>query len=163
MTMQTTVVWQPSQEGTATQKPSTKGAIRFVAHTGSGHAITLDSSEEQGCRPMELILTGLGGCASYDVVSILQKSRQDIHSVRCQVSGERADSVPAVFTHIHLHFEVAGSALKDDKVQKALALSIEKYCSASAMLAKSGAVIDYSYTLIDTAFQTDTQSVGGTV
>lgn len=159
MTMQTTVVWQPAQTLPTQPKPSTASAIRFVAQTGSGHTIALDSSEEQGCRPMELILTGLGGCASYDVVSILQKSREAIHSVSCQVSGERADSVPAVFTHIHLHFEVAGSALKEEKVKKALALSIDKYCSASAMLAKSGAVIDYSYTLTDTAMQADTPSV----
>lgn len=151
MTMQTTVVWQPAQTLPTQPKPSTASAIRFVAQTGSGHTIALDSSEEQGCRPMELILAGLGGCASYDVVSILQKSRQAVADIHCEVSAKRADAIPAVFTDIHLHFVVSGTNVKESQVAKAIELSATKYCSASKMLADGGVNITHDYEIIEVA------------
>ncbi len=86
---------------------------------------------------MELILLGVGGCASYDVVNILQKSRQQVSNVECQLSAKRADSVPAVYTDIHLHFVVTGSNIKATQVEKAVQLSADKYCSKNHPLAPS--------------------------
>lgn len=91
---------------------------------------------------------GLGGCASYDVVSILKKSRQAISDVRCEVSARRADSVPAVFTDIHLHFIVAGENIKESQVAKAIELSADKYCSASKMLADGGVNITHDFEIV---------------
>lgn len=123
--------------------------INFVAQSGSGHQVILDSKQELGARPMELILMGLGSCASYDVVSILQKSRQVITDVVCQVSAKRADSVPAVFTDIHLHFVVTGQNIKPSQVAKAVELSAQKYCSVSKMLADGGVCITHDYQIIE--------------
>lgn len=124
--------------------------INFKTTSGSGHDVVVDSKQTLGARPMELILMGLGGCASYDVVSILQKSRQAISGVRCQVSAKRADAVPAVFTDIHLHFIVAGKNIKESQVAKAIELSATKYCSASKMLADGGVNISHDYEIIET-------------
>ncbi len=124
--------------------------INFKTTSGSGHDVVVDSKQTLGARPMELILMGLGGCASYDVVSILQKSRQAISDVRCQVSAKRADAVPAVFTDIHLHFIVAGKNIKESQVAKAIELSATKYCSASKMLADGGVNISHDYEIIET-------------
>ena len=120
--------------------------VSFVAESGSGHALVLDGAPEYGGRnigprPMELLLMGLGGCASFDVVTILKKARQ-------QVTDERADAVPAVFTKIHLHFIVTGKELKESQVKKAVELSAEKYCSASAMLSAGGVVITHDYEIV---------------
>ncbi len=98
---------------------------------------------------MELILNGLGGCTSYDVVNILQKSRQDIVNCEARLSAERADSVPAVFTKIHIHFIVTGRQLKPTQVERAIALSAEKYCSASLMLEKGGVEITHDFELVE--------------
>ena len=119
--------------------------INFETHSGSGHRVAVDSAQQIGAKPMELILMGLGACASYDVVSILQKSRQSISDVRCEVTAERADSIPAVFTKIHLHFVVQGTDIKETQVAKAIELSADKYCSASKMLADGGVVITHDY------------------
>ncbi len=124
--------------------------INFKTTSGSGHDVVVDSKQTLGARPMELILMGLGGCVSYDVVSILQKSRQAISDVRCQVSAKRADTVPAVFTDIHLHFIVAGKNIKESQVAKAIELSATKYCSASKMLADGGVNISHDYEIIET-------------
>lgn len=124
--------------------------INFKTTSGSGHDVVVDSKQTLGARPMELILMGLGGCASYDVVSILQKSRQAISDVRCQVSAKRADAVPAVFTDIHLHFIVAGKNIKESQVAKAIELSASKYCSASKMLTDGGVNISHDYEIIET-------------
>lgn len=124
-------------------------AINFKTKSGSGHTVVVDSKQELGARPMELILMGLGGCASYDVVSILQKSRQAISDVRCEVSAKRADTIPAVFTDIHLHFVVTGSNIKDSQVAKAVELSAQKYCSVSQMLAAGGVNITHDYQIIE--------------
>ncbi len=94
---------------------------------------------------METLLSGVGGCSSFDVVDILKKSRQQVESCVCQVDAQRADEVPAVFTRIHLHFVVRGNNLRESLVKRAVSLSAEKYCSASIMLARGGVAIEHSY------------------
>lgn len=127
--------------------------VSFVAESGSGHAIVLDGAPEYGGRnigprPMELLLMGLGGCASFDVVTILKKARQQVTDVRAELKAERADAIPAVFTAIHLHFVVTGKDLKETQVKKAIELSAEKYCSASAMLMAGGVKITHDYEIV---------------
>lgn len=126
------------------------GEVKFEAESGSGHKIIIDGPPEhggknQGVRPMELMLLGVGGCASFDVVHILKKSRQDVTDCVAQVEAERVDDVPAVFSKIHLHFKVKGNNLKEAHVKRAVELSAEKYCSASIMLSKGGVTISHSY------------------
>ncbi len=99
---------------------------------------------------MEMLLLGLGGCASFDVLSILQKSRQKVSDCRVEISAERADAVPAVFTKITLQFVVEGEGLKDAQVARAVALSAEKYCSASIMLEQAGVEIVHSHRIVET-------------
>jgi putative redox protein len=99
---------------------------------------------------MELVLIGLGGCSAYDVVDILEKGREAIESVVVELDAERAEQVPKVFTRIHLHYVVKGRRLKPEKVERAIALSVEKYCSASAMMAKTAA-ITHDFEVVDTA------------
>lgn len=108
-----------------------------------------DSADAKGPSPMEMILCGLGGCTSYDVVNILQKSRQDVVSCEIELNAQRADAVPAVFTEIHIHFKVTGRGLKDSQVKRAVELSAEKYCSASIMLEKGGVKITHSYDVVE--------------
>lgn len=127
--------------------------VAFQANSESGHQIIMDGSaeyggENRGPRPMELILMGLGGCASFDIVTILKKSRQNVTDVVCQLKTERADTIPAVFTKIHLHFVVTGHDVKDKQVAKAVELSAEKYCSASKMLSDGGVEITHDYEII---------------
>lgn len=126
-----------------------KDAINFEASNDFGHRVLIDSEQKLGAKPMELMLMGLGGCASYDVVSILQKSRQAITDVVCHVSAKRADSIPAVFTDIHLQFVVTGSNVKASQVAKAVELSAQKYCSASKMLTDGGVNITHDYQIIE--------------
>lgn len=123
--------------------------INFQATSGSGHQVLIDSAQEIGAKPMELMLMGLAGCASYDVVSILQKSRQDVSDIDCQVSAKRADAIPAVFTDIHLHFVITGKNIKQTQVAKAVELSATKYCSASKMLSDGGVNITHDYQIIE--------------
>lgn len=128
------------------------GKAKFVAKSGSGHQITMDGppdhgGENQGPRPMEMLLLGLGGCSTFDVVSILQKSRQDIVDVDVNIDAERADAVPSVFTKIHLQFLVKGRKLKEAQVKRAVTLSAEKYCSASIMLEQAGVEVSHSYVI----------------
>lgn len=128
--------------------------VAFEAQSASGHQIVMDGSaeyggENRGARPMELILMGLGGCASFDMVTILKKARQDIVDVRCELSAQRADSIPAVFTKIHLHFVVSGRKVKPNQVEKAMHLSAEKYCSASKMLTDGGVDITHDFEVIE--------------
>ena len=127
--------------------------VAFQANSESGHQIIMDGSaeyggENRGPRPMELILMGLGWCASFDIVTILKKSRQNVTDVVCQLKAERADTIPAVFTKIHLHFVVTGHDVKDKQVAKAVELSAEKYCSASKMLSDGGVEITHDYEII---------------
>lgn len=117
----------------------------FMGVSPSGHKVQIDADKEKGASPMELILLGLGGCASYDVVSILQKSRQEVQDVRCELTAQRAETVPAVYTAIHMHFVVTGKDIAEKQVEKAIKLSAEKYCSASRMLVQGGVDITHDY------------------
>ena len=128
--------------------------VAFEAKSESGHSVVMYGSaeyggENRGPRPMELILMGLGGCASFDIVTILKKSRQDVTDVVCHLKAERADAIPAVFTKIHLHFIVTGKAVKAKQVEKAVELSAEKYCSASKMLSDGGVEITHDFEIIE--------------
>ena len=118
------------------------GGAGFSARADSGHVVQMDGPPEfggcnQGPRPMEMILMGLGGCTAFDVVHILGKSRQRISDCAVELEAERAPTDPKVFTRIHVHFIVRGADLDSAKVERAVKLSAEKYCSASIMLAKS--------------------------
>ncbi len=119
--------------------------MSFVAQTGSGHMLAMDGAPEGGGhnlapRPMETVLAGTGGCTAYDVVLILKRGRHDVRGCQVQLKAERAATDPKVFTGIHMHFVVSGKALDRAAVERAVALSHEKYCSASIMLAKTAAI-----------------------
>jgi putative redox protein len=131
-----------------------RGNVHFTATADSGHTIPLDGpadagGENRGSRPMELVLMGLGGCSSFDVVNILRKSRQDIVDCMTEIDAERAAEVPQVFTRIHLHFKVSGRNLDPAKVARAVSLSAEKYCSASIMLERAGVAITHDYEVVE--------------
>ncbi|MGB2272639.1 MAG: OsmC family protein [Pseudomonadales bacterium] len=126
------------------------GNVSFKAESETGHTVQMDGPADQGGenlgpRPMEMLLMGMGGCASFDVMSMLSKGRQDVVSCVAELSADRADAVPAVFTHIHLKFIVTGNQLKDAQVKRAVSLSAEKYCSASIMMEKAGVEVTHSY------------------
>lgn len=117
----------------------------FVAETGSGHRLTMDGAADGGGhnlapRPMETVLAGTGGCSAYDVVLILKRGRHQVTGCKVKLTAERAATDPKVFTRIHMHFTVTGHGLSADAVGRAVALSHEKYCSASVMLAKTAAI-----------------------
>ncbi|MEO0367286.1 MAG: OsmC family protein [Pseudomonadota bacterium] len=127
--------------------------VHFRGTSGTGHDILMDGPAEHGgvnlgARPMETLLIGMGGCASFDVVYILRKRRLEVTNCVAEIEAERADTDPKVFTKIHLHFKVSGVGLTDKAVGKAVELSAEKYCSASIMLAKT-ADITHSFELLD--------------
>lgn len=126
------------------------GDAKYVGESGSGHSVVMDGPPDHGGknlgpRPMEMLLLGMGACTSFDVMSILQKSRQNVSDCQAQIEAERADEVPSVFTKIHIHFVVKGENLKEAHVKRAVSLSAEKYCSASIMLEKGGVEISHSY------------------
>ena len=134
--MQTTVKWVDG--------------VMFLGESGSGNSVVMDGAPDQGgrnmgARPMEMILLGLGGCASFDVMTMLQKGRQQVSDCRVEISAQRVDAVPAVFSSIHLEFVLSGSNLKESQVKRAVELSAEKYCSASIMLEAAGVEISHSY------------------
>ncbi|GAB3477294.1 OsmC family protein [Marinomonas epiphytica] len=135
--MKTSVSWQED--------------VHFTAETGSGFKVEIDGKQELGPRPMELMLAGLGGCTSYDVVGILKKSRQDVVSCVAEIEADRADTIPSVFTEIRVKFVVTGRKLKESVVARAVKLSAEEYCSASLMLEKGGVKIVHSYEIIEIA------------
>lgn len=117
----------------------------FVAETGSGHVLMMDGAPDGGGRnlaprPMETVLAGAVGCTAYDVVLILKRGRHDVSACTVKVNAERAPTDPKVFTRIHLHFVVTGRGVPDDAVARAVALSHEKYCSATIMLGKTAEV-----------------------
>lgn len=118
-------------------------------HQGYMDGAAKDGGDSRGPSPMELVLCGLGGCTSYDVVNILRKGRQDVVDCQAQLEAERADTVPAVFTRIHVHFIVSGRDLKPGLVERAVKLSAEKYCSASMMLEKGGVEISHSFEVVE--------------
>jgi len=127
--------------------------VMFIGESGSGHAVVMDGAPEAGgrnlgVRPMELVLLGVGGCTSFDVVSILKKQRQNVLDCVAEMQAERAQSDPKVFTKIHIHFIVTGKGLKDEQVKRAIELSADKYCSASLML-KPQVAITHDYKIIE--------------
>ena len=131
--MECTINWMPAM------------GMGFVAETGSGHVLTMDGAPDGGGRdlaprPMETVLAGAGGCTAYDVVLILKRGRHDVRGCQVRLSAERAAQDPKVFTRIHMHFTVTGRALPEDAVARAIALSHERYCSASIMLGKTAEI-----------------------
>ncbi|HVJ11808.1 MAG TPA: OsmC family protein [Burkholderiales bacterium] len=119
--------------------------MSFLAETGSNHLVSMDGAPDGGGRnlaprPMEMVLLGTGGCSAYDVVVILKKSGQEVTGCEVKLSAERAPADPKVFTKIHMHWTVRGRGLKRNLVEHAVRLSHEKYCSATAMLAKTAEV-----------------------
>jgi len=128
--------------------------VSFSAMSETGHTVVMDGPEDHGGRnlgprPMEMLLMGMGGCASYDVLSILQKSRQQVTACVAELDAERADAVPAVFVRIHLKFVVTGHKLKEAQVKRAVSLSAEKYCSASIMMEAAGVAVTHSYEIVE--------------
>lgn len=116
--------------------------VSFMGESETGHAVVLDGAPENGgrnigMRPMEVLLIGMGGCTSFDVVTILKKSRQPVVDCVADITAERSDEIPKVFTKIHVHFVITGNDLNEKQVARAVELSAEKYCSASIMLSKS--------------------------
>ena len=116
--------------------------MSFVAESGSGHSIVLDGSPDNGgrnlgIRPMESVLIGLGACSAFDVVLMLKKARQNVSDCEVVLEAERADAIPAVFTKVEMVFQVAGVGLSEKQVNRAVALSADKYCSVSKMLEES--------------------------
>ena len=139
--MQCTIHWVPDS------------GMGFVAETGSGHLLTMDGAPDGGGRnlaprPMETVLAGSGACSAYDVVLILRRGRHDVRGCRVAVDAERAPTDPKVFTRMRMHFTVSGRGLPPAAVERAIALSHEKYCSASAMLGKT-AEITTSFEIVE--------------
>ena len=140
--MECTVSWTGSS--------GTRSGMGFVAETGSGHAVLMDGAPDAAKpenggqnlapRPMELVLAGTGGCTAYDVVLILKRGRHAVEGCSVKLTSERADTEPKVFTRIHMHFTVKGRGLPASAVERAIAMSHDKYCSASIMLAKTAAI-----------------------
>ena len=137
--MECTVSW--------TGAAGTRSGMGFVAETGSGHVLAMDGAPDEARpenggrnlapRPMETVLAGTGGCTAYDVVLILKRGRHDVRGCSVRLTTERADTDPKVFTKIHMHFTVTGKALAAAAVERAIAMSHDKYCSASTMLGKT--------------------------
>lgn len=128
--------------------------MSFLAETGSNHMVVMDGTPESGGRnmapsPMELLLTGTGGCTAFDIVMILKKGRHAVSGCEVRLSAERAPTEPKVFTKIHFHFRVSGKQLKHDAVARAIELSKDKYCSASIMLGKT-AEITHDFEVVET-------------
>ncbi len=127
--------------------------MMFMGQSGSGHAVVMDGPPElggknMGIRPMEMMLLGLGGCTAFDVMLILKRSRQEVTDCVAELSAERAETDPKVFTKIHIHFVVTGKNLKEKMVQRAVELSATKYCSASIMLAQT-VEISHDYEMLE--------------
>ncbi len=128
----------------------------FVAESGSGHGVVIDGPPEGGgrnlgVRPMELVLMGVGACTAYDVVHILKKARQPVARCMAELSAERAEDEPKVFTRIHVHFVVTGTGLGEAAVKRAVDLSADKYCSASIMLGRAGVEISHDFEIVEAA------------
>ena len=133
---------------------SWQGNVHFVASNESGHQVLMDDppdsgGQDKGSRPMELMLMGLGGCTAFDVVEILRKGRQQIDNVEISLNAKRADAVPAVFEEIAIHFVIFGTKVDEGRVRRAIALTAEKYCSASIMLESAGVAISHTFEIKD--------------
>ena len=148
--MECTVSW--------TGATGARSGMGFLAETGSGHTLLMDGAPDAAKpenggqnlapRPMETVLAGTGGCTAYDVVLILKRGRHDVRGCSVKLTSERAETDPKVFTKIHMHFTVAGKGIPAITVERAIAMSHEKYCSASIMLGKT-AEITTSFTLLE--------------
>ena len=151
--MECTVSWTGSNSTSGS-----RSGMTFLAETGSGHTLVMDGAPDAGKpengganlapRPMETVLAGAGGCTAYDVVLILRRGRHDVRGCSVKLTSERAPVDPKVFTRIHMHFVVSGRALAASAVERAIAMSHDKYCSATIMLAKS-AEITTSFELLE--------------
>ena len=140
--MECTVSW--------TGAAGTRSGMGFVAETGSGHVLAMDGAPDEAKpsnggqnlapRPMETVLAGTGGCTAYDVVLILKRGRHDVRGCSVKLTTERAETDPKVFTTIHMHFTLTGKNLPATAIERAIAMSHEKYCSASIMLGKTAAI-----------------------
>jgi putative redox protein len=129
------------------------GGMQFVASADSGHAIVMDADADvggsnTGSRPMELLLMGIGGCSGMDIISILRKKKQHVTALETNVSGTMADNYPHKYTEITLEFIVRGKAVSEEAVQRAVQLSMDKYCSVKATL-EGSAKINFSYRIIE--------------
>ena len=127
--------------------------VCFMGESETGHAVILDGAPDAGgrnlgMRPMEMLLIGMGACTSFDVVTILKKSRQPVTDCVAEIEAARADEIPKVFTRIHVHFVVTGNGLNPAQVERAVKLSAEKYCSASIMLGKA-AEITHDFEIVE--------------
>jgi len=148
--MECTVSW--------TGATGARSGMGFVAETGSGHVLVMDGAPDPAKpenggqnlapRPMETVLAGTGGCTAYDVVLILKRGRHDVRGCSVKLSSERASEDPKVFTKIHMHFTVTGKGIPVTAVERAIALSHDKYCSASIMLGKT-AEVTTSFDVLD--------------
>jgi len=139
--MECTIHWLPSS------------GMSFIAETGSGHLLAMDGAPDGGGRnlaprPMETVLAGAGGCTAYDVVLILRRGRHEVTGCQVKATAERAETDPKVFTRLNLHFIVTGRAIPAAAVERAIALSHEKYCSATIMLGRT-AEITTSFELVE--------------
>lgn len=128
------------------------GGVAFEGTAESGHKVIMDGAkasggQNKGFRPMEMVLIGMGGCTSFDVVGILKKSRQQVSDCVVEISAERVDTTPKVFSKIHMHFKISGTDIEPDRVSRAISLSADKYCSAVAMLGKT-ATITHDFEII---------------
>jgi putative redox protein len=126
--------------------------LQFVGESGSGHAIVVDATGEAGRKsvgmtPMELLLIGIGGCSGMDIISILQKKKQNVSGIEVNVKGQNADSYPKKFTAIELEFVISGKDVSEEAVKRSIELSMDKYCSVKATL-EGAAKITYSYKIV---------------
>ena len=143
--MECTVSWTGLAQATGS-----RSGMQFVAETGSGHTLVMDGAPDEAKpdngganlapRPMETVLAGTGGCTAYDVVLILKRGRHDVRGCSVKLTSERATTDPKVFTKIHMHFTVTGRALAASAVERAIALSHDKFCSATIMLGKTAEI-----------------------
>ena len=139
--------------------------MQFVGESGTGHAIVMDADEKfggsnTGARPMELLLTGFGGCTGMDVISILRKKRQEITNFEVKVDGQREEGHPGRYTAIHLIYTVTGKNVSKEAVERAISLSLDKYCSVGATLVKS-ADITHEYKIVDLGLEDDNRKKSG--
>ena len=152
--MECTVSWT----GGVATGIGTRSGMGFVAETGSGHVLMMDGAPDAAkpenggqnlsARPMEVLLAGTGGCTAYDVVLILKRGRHDVRGCSVKLQADRAEVDPKVFTKINMHFTVSGKSLSASAVERAIAMSHEKYCSATIMLGKT-AEITTSFELLE--------------
>ena len=143
--MECTVSWTGLAQATGS-----RSGMQFVAETGSGHTLVMDGAPDEAKpengganlapRPMETVLAGTGGCTAYDVVLILKRGRHDVRGCSVKLTSERATTDPKVFTKIHMHFIITGRALASVAVERAIALSHDKFCSATIMLGKTAEI-----------------------